>query len=280
MSPLKRHPLSPFSRRGALLLTGAVLWIAGCDTPPGPMAPVGSSSPVAEGPPQAAPSVAGSTVSGSSFREDFDGTALDEARWKAFKQSGVVAVQDGKLEVLNSNGNSDFPYVVTRNDVIPATGPYYFEMAYTFLTPGSLAFCLDYLPADSPAERPLTQPFMYTYMGTQDMKVRFAAEQKDVFATVVRGAELKKPHQLRVEFDGNRGYRVIANGAEILVFESARRPSKFWLGYPKDQPKPVAWGRVQVDYIEAGTLTAPASAKPLPTPTPSPSGSPSASPSV
>lgn len=202
------------------------------------------------------------TPAGAAFRDDFDETNLDGSRWLSFPQSGLVRIQDGKLDSLNTGGQKNFPYLVTRDAIIPATGPFYFELAYQFISNGGqVSFSLDYLPAEAPNEKPLTTPFMVTSGFYDKLRMVFDTETTPQTIDGTKGIAAG-PHVLRIENDGNNTYRVVLDGAEAGTFTSKRRPTKFWMGQnpPKDLANGATWPRIELDYVAAGPLDAPAPA--------------------
>lgn len=225
----------------------ALAALAACNNPEAAPVPVASASP--------SPAPAASTQPGA-FRDDFDGDRLDAARWSAFEQSGIIAVRQGALEVLNAGTQPDFPYLLTKSDIIPASGPFFFEISYKLVTGGkNVAFCLDYLPSAEPGKESLTQPFMRTEATDKQMKVHFDLEESDYTSTIAAGFASDAFHTLRLEGDGKSHYRLLHNGQEVGVLSTSRRPQKFWLGaYPQTDKRPGIWPRITLEYVAAGTL--------------------------
>lgn len=219
-----------------------------------------TSSATAAASPSPAPSVA------AGFREDFDGPSLAPAVWSAFPQSGILHFDSGHLELINSSGTKNYPYLVTKNPIIPASGPWYFEMSFAVVTQGTPpSFSLDYLPADGPGDMPLTSPFMSTTTFYNALRMNFVTENGVKTYDGAKGNQPGAFHRLRVENDGQLNYRVIFDQTELGRFTSKRRPQKFWLGQnpPKDANIAVpSWQRLQLDYVAAGTLDTPDPATP------------------
>ncbi|MNS70246.1 hypothetical protein D3C72_1035880 [compost metagenome] len=235
--------------------------------------------------PVVTPTPGPSQAPGVFFRDDFDGNMLDDQKWKFFQRSGTGVVRDGKLELLVAGNQPNFPYLLSRGTIIPETGPYYFELAYEILanTNYQAYFCLDYLPAELPEDEPLTKPFMRSagYYGKLRSIFEVEGGAKTLDSPTVR--KDKERYVLRLEFDGNKEYRLIHGGYEVGRVESKRRPTRFWIGsYPLKDVQASPWPHLAIDYVAAGVLAAPAPAQsfapsPKATPTPSPSPSPSAS---
>lgn len=267
-------------RCGALL--GALGIVGACNgqAPTAPIGP-GPSASVAPG-----ASASSSPLAPGTFREDFEGTGLDAERWAAFTRTGIVRVGDGVLELTNSRNQVNYPYVLAKPPVIPAQGPAYFEVAFKLLSAGSVSLSLDYLPAENPEDRPLTQPFLRTSLSDGVFKVTVEHETGSFEKELAGALDGSKRHVLRMEHDGSGAYRLIWDGQEISKFRSRHRPTRFWIGsYPVAETRARAWPHLQVDYVEAGVLTAPASvpvapeATASPGPSPSPGASASAAPS-
>jgi hypothetical protein len=205
------------------------------------------------------------------FRDDFDGDALDGERWTSFAQSGIIRLANGKLDVLNTGGQKNFPYVVTKHNVIPSEGPFFVEFSYNVVTVGQqVSFQLDYLPAEQPNEKALTSPFMTTNWFYTSMRLIFDTESAPIQFQSKGGYGDNTFHRVRIECDGQRNYRVIFDQTELGTFQSKRRPQKFWLGTNpvKDVGAGVTWPRLQVDYFEANALTTPDPALPAGAPSP------------
>lgn len=200
------------------------------------------------------------------FDEEFSGVTLDAAQWQSFAQSGVISVHDGLLDLVTSANVPNYPYVVTKADIIPQDGAFFFETKYNRLSFGAVpSISLDYLPASAPNVAPLTQPFMA--LGTHDSNLTliFNLENGTKTYDIPNSATLNVAHRIRVENDGQGNYRVIVDETQIATFHSAYRPMKFWIGAnpPKDRT-PGDWSRMTLDYVKAGLLTAPDPATPAP----------------
>lgn len=263
-------------RAGLAATLLSTLALASCrNDAPAPVVPAASP----EASPTATPSVAPSpspSPAAVGFRDDFDGAQLDDTRWLSFPQSGIIRLTGGKLELLNTAGQKDFPYLVTRDEIVPPTGPFFVEFSYTYLTLGApVAFCLDYLPAAQPNEKPLTTPFMATAGFYGNLVLNFDTENGTQSFQGVRALSVGVAHRVRLECDGQQNYRAIIDQTEVGTFASKRRPTKFWIGTnpPKDQPTGQTWPRLDVDYVAAGPLASPDAATPAPSPTPSASPS-------
>lgn len=244
-------------------------------TPPTQQPTIGSPEPSAT----SSPSPSADPLSGTQFRDDFDGAALDETKWKLFQRSGLSILKDGRLELLVAGAAPNFPYLLSREGIIPEAGPFYFELAYEIKTGGrnTVSFCLDYLPAESPEEEALTTPFMRTQPFYASLRTFFKVESGEKRFDGLSGWTLGKPHVLRLEGNDAGQYRVIHDGFEVGTFESKRRPTRFWVSnYPLKNTTANTWPHMAFDYVAAGTLAQPQAAAPYPTPTPS--GAPSATP--
>jgi hypothetical protein len=254
---------------GLLAIVGAM--VACTNQVPPPVTPV-SQEPVVT------PTPGPSQAPGVFFRDDFDGNALDEQKWKIYQRAGVSLVRDGKLELLTSANQPNFPYLLSRTDIIPETGPYYYESSFAYKAGANYQpiIALDYLPAEAPNEEALTTPFMRSFGHANRVRTVFKLENGEKVVDAPAQAVLNHFYVTRLEFDGQSRYRFILDGVELATFESKRRPKRYWFGsYPFKDVAPGNWPHMLVDYVAAGVLTAPASAAPLPTPTPSPSPSPS-----
>ena len=275
-----------FPRPFALLALASAATLAACVTnqaapvvegTPGPSPSAGPTAPAATAPasPEASPAAPATPF----FRDDFDGDRLDPAVWNAFERDGRLLVRGGRLELLVPGLAATAPMVLPTRDILPPTGPYYVEARYAQLTPGRvLGFNLDYLPPTDPADPGLTEPFMRWVGSNGGLQLQFQTEGRPEPVLASAGTTTTKvPHRFRLEFDGASAYRAILDGAEIARIESRRRPTRLWFGPWPNRPVPAtAWATLSVDAIEAGTLTAPEPATPLPTPTPA--ASPTASP--
>jgi hypothetical protein len=214
--------------------------------------------------PSASPSAAA-----ASFRDDFDGPLLDQDKWASYPQSGIIRFEGGKLDLLNTPNQKNFPYLLARHAVIPATGPFFLETSYTLVSAGAaVSFCLDYLPAEAPNEAPLTRPFMSTSWFYHALKFAFETETGTQTFAGTDGATIGSTHRIRVENDGNTTYRVIFDTTELGTFQSKRRPTRFWIGANPvaDLKGGTTWPRLQIDYVAAGVLGAPDPATPAASP--------------
>lgn len=265
---------------GLVSLGSLLLALAACTnqappttTPPTQQPTIGSPAPAMSGSP--APTT--DPLSGTQFRDDFDAAALDETKWKFYQRSGLSIMKEGRLELLVAGTAPNFPYLLSRQGIIPEAGPFYFELAYEVKTTGrnTVSFGLDYLPAESPEDEALTAPFMRTQPFYANLRTIFKLEGGDKAFEALGGHTIGKPHVLRLEGNDAGQYRVIHDGFEVATFESKRRPTRFWVGnYPLKSTTANSWPHMAFDYVAAGTLSAPQAASPYPTPTTSVSPSP------
>lgn len=208
------------------------------------------------------------------LQDSFEGASLREDVWSSFPQTGLIHVRDGRLELLNTGRKPNYPYVVTKNRIIPESGPFYFEVTYEILARGAnVNLALDYLPAPAPGEAALTEPFLRAKDFYRDLRMALKTESGEKVYTGKGGYDLGGPHTLRLENDGAGHYRVILDQVELGTFESQRRPQKFWVGpYPlKDATPSTDWAHVAIHSITSAHMTTPASAAPVsPSPSPSP----------
>jgi hypothetical protein len=261
---------------GVVALVALLSALAACNnqTPP-PVTPA-SMAPASAAPPSASP-----LLQGVDFVDDFSGASVDATKWQVYQQTGLVLIREGRLEILNAGNQPNFPYIVSKNAIIPSDGPVFFEMNFQYFASGApVSFNLDYYPPEAPGKEGLTVPFMTTAPVATALRMTFRTEDGEKVASTPLGvlSTASGPHTFRVEYSGTT-YRVIIDNTELTTFESKRRPVKFWIGnYPNKDVPATAWPRIAIDYVKAGVLTAPASAMPLPTPTPSTSASPSSAP--
>jgi hypothetical protein len=244
-------------------LVGAAAW--GCHSDPNVIVappttpslrpsgtPAPSASPLIS--PSPSPSVG---LDGLAFRDDFMTSPLDTSRWNYHAQSGIIQVNKGVLDVLNAGAQKNFPYIVTRENIIPPVGAWFFETEYQYVSGGAWAsICLDFLPNDEPNQKALTQPFMTTQQNDSDLKIAFDTESKPQSFTAPKGATAGTFHRLRVECDSNQTYNVLYDNVVLGTFSSKRRPQKFWIGAnpPTDLTTAVNWPRIQFHYVAAGPL--------------------------
>jgi hypothetical protein len=240
------------------------LLLAACAPAPTPAVTPTAAATVCPPAPSAAPTATPTPVA-TGFRDDFDGPVLDPERWTSFPQSGIVRFEGGKLDLLNTANQKNFPYLLSKPNVIPASGPFFLEVSYVLISGGTaISLSLDYLPAEAPGEKPVTKPFMFTNWFYSSLQLNFDTENGAPVFYGPKGYAFNTPHRLRVENDGSSHYRVIFEQTEIGTFESKRRPTRFWVG-----ANPVAdlktganWPRLQLDYVAAGPLDAPDPATP------------------
>lgn len=249
-------------------------------TPTASAAPSASPSTAASDMPSASPSTGASAgpslAPGVLFHDDFDGTELDSARWTSFEKSGIVRVKDGVLDILVPGSSRDCPLILANGDIIPAEGPFYFELSYTAKTVGRpLGFHLDYLPPLAANDPGLTLPFLQSsyYQANLIFALWGEAEKGAMFPKGNLRVDI--PHRLRIERDENKRWRGIFDKTELTTLNAARQPRRFWIGEYPNKPlgSPTAWARMQIDYVEVGVLVEPDSATPAPT-TPKPSAAP------
>jgi hypothetical protein len=265
---------------GLVSLGSLLLALAACTnqtppttTPPTQQPTIGSPAPAMS----VSPAPSTEPLSGTQFRDDFDGASVDEAKWKLFQRSGLSFVKEGRLELLAAGSQPNYPYLLTRENIIPEAGPFYFEFAYEFLAFGraGVVFALDYLPAESPGEEALTTPFMLSTGFYSNIRNTFKLESGSKSLEGKNGWTPKQRHVLRLEGNDAGQYRLIHDGFEVGTFESKRRPMRFWLGASnfKDVAA-TSWPHLAIDHVAAGTLSTPMPASPYPTPVASESPSP------
>ena len=215
------------------------------------------------------------------FREPFDGTVLVPDRWVAIAGPGVLAVANGVLDVAVPEAAAAYPYLVTRQPVVPLTGPYFAEVTYKVLGTGNgrTAFGLDVAPPLAKGDPVPPAPVLRAAWVLANMAVTI----EGVTNQVAVGAFASGPaHTFRVEVDAAGKLRAIVDhrqlGQAVLVH---KRPTRFYLGANPplvDQAPTSTWPRLQLDAVAAGPLGSPDPATPPPTPTPTPTPKPTLKP--
>lgn len=247
--PVSRIASRPFV--SAALLVGL---LSACQLTPPAATPVEPTvTPPAATPSPAASSPTATPVASATpvFLDTFDGPTVDTARWNVFEQTGLVAMRDGALELLNMRREPNFPYLVTRSAIFPTSGPFTFEVVYQFRTEGEFVnICLDYMPAETPAFEPLTTPLLRLEKTLAGAKLHAVLPQGDMVVDAAAAVTPGEWHRLRVTFDGTKDYRVLLDGEEIAAFETTRRPSKFWIGqFPPNRQVRAVWPRLAIDEV-------------------------------
>ncbi len=171
------------------------------------------------------------------------------------------------LDLASPGVTWDFPLVIANGEILPAEGPWYFEISYKALTVGRpLGFQLDFLPPEGPDDQGVSQPFMNGLWFQTDLVFAFRSETTNNLAMIQRGTlKPNTPHRVRIESDGVEKYRGIIDTTEYLTFPSKRKPRRFWMGdYPNKPVGATNWARIQIDYVEVGVLSEPDPATPKP----------------
>lgn len=226
-------------------------------------------TPASVGPSTGAASPSPSPVlDGVDFVDDFSGTGVDDSKWRAYQQTGLFLMKDGRLEMLNAGNQPNFPLLISKNVIIPQGGPYFFETNFQYLASGAaVSFNLDWEPPEEPGKDGLTVPFMRMQYVATSLRLIFNTEDgpKNVDTGLGTTDPKTGPHTLRIEFDGKDRYRVLFDGNEKGTFMSKRRPRKFWVGaYPNKDVSPTAWPRLAFDYVKAGVFSPAPASSPTP----------------
>lgn len=263
---MKSSLIRPLS--GVIALAALGLAAACNNQPPAATTPTqqptigGSAAPTASGAPAATPGASTPLPEGADFVEEFSGPTLDEAKWQLVKQAGLTLFEDGRLQMLSAGTKPTFPFLATRDVIIPQDGPFFFELKYQYLSNGApVSFNLDYYPPEQPNMDGLTIPLMRTMPVATAMRMIFHTETGEPFVDTGLDAYLSTtgPHTMRVEFDGTETYRVLFDNVERGTVTSKRRPRKFWVGnYPNRTTAGQSWPHIALDYLKAGVLAAPA----------------------
>jgi hypothetical protein len=210
------------------------------------------------------------------FRDTFDGSSLDERRWVSVPQSGVINVANGVLELLNTRGTRNFPYVVTKNPIMPPEGAFYVEWSYKVLVPGSTGttFGLDAAPPVAVGDAVPVAPAFMTSWFYADMA---ASVEGQGIGLAKLGYAPAGFHRVRVEVDANNSCRLIFDGGQVgQAVTIKKRPTRFYIGsdHLLTDVAPTSWPRLQLKYLESGPLTTADPATPPPPPTPGPTAAP------
>lgn len=221
-----------------------------------------------------APSVdPNATADPNGFHEHFEGSALDPAHWVALPQGGVLNVGDGQLDMFVTAPARSFPYIVTRNPVVPATGPFYVEWVYAVPTSGSgqTTFGLDALPPMGVGDAVSATHTFNTQWRYSSIVCYVEGQEVGLAAKAFNTPGF---HDMRVEVDADNNLRVIFDHGQVAVARTIKkRPTRFFVGgYPllKSSDKALPWPRVQLKSVDAGVLDKPDPATPPPAPSPTP----------
>jgi hypothetical protein len=199
-------------------------------------------------------------LEGADFQDDFNGPSIDESKWIALKQTGLILMQNGRVELLNGGNQPNYPFFATKEDIFPKAGSFFFEINFEYLATGApISFNLDYYPPEKPGQDGLTMPFMRTTNVATALRMTFRTEAGEPFVDTPLEATRIGAHTLRIEYDEpTQTYHVLFDGAERGTVKSKRRPLKFWMGnYPNRDVTPTSWPRIAIDYVKAGVLGSP-----------------------
>lgn len=248
---------------------------SGSPAPDSSLAPDGTVSGAPSDPASKSPRPSSGGAVGGFFRDDFNGPEIDQERWAALELDGVMMIRNGRLWMVGG-ATMNYPRLVSRVEVLPASGPRFLQLEYEFLSVGQPpSFCLDYLPAVDEKEIGAEKPYFWTKGFYSSLELR--ASPFEIPAMGPEGSgEPGKPHVFRVEIDAANTYRFIVDDREILVQKGpARAPRNFWIGNLIHKPGDgIVMARMAIDKFETGVLTTPAVATPLSTPTPAPTPTP------
>lgn len=203
----------------------------------------------------------------SFFSEDFVGTSLDSNIWQEYSNSGQVIVGEGKMTLLRSTIRSrTFPYVFTKSNIFPESGPFSIEIRYRYLSAGNfgdgIIISSENVPING-VDPGSNIPAFITFIIWQDQPTGLSFQK---FLCNTDGAEcnelkLLKPftrvpdfdtHNIRIDYSDGGQYLVYLDGDTSPIYISGfnqKRPKKMWLGNSLKTGTVDFWSSFEIDYI-------------------------------
>jgi len=182
--------------------------------------------------------VSGEDASPAFFFEDFDGTAVDTAKWIVQENTNMSgnsayggSVKVAESHIFLSSSGSSFPWVQTVVNPFPETGDFAveFDFTYTCVADWGNGFCIgDTLNRDG---RPTLFSIWAGDIGPDEVQIYITLLGKRVYRTTVPGWKPSTDkHFYRLEYV--RGvYTVYVDGVEGASEPSERRPITMGFGH-------------------------------------------------
>lgn len=197
------------------------------------------------------------------FQDEFDGLALETAKWALDIGSGSAILVDGVLQ-LQSSGRR-YPYVHTQVDPFPSEADF------------QITFRFRYAEVEDCGVGIIMTSYLVPVGLSQDEAAarQQAAEAHGVQAGVwqdrVNGLQLwyrSGPDRIDIPFPGpntrwnemairrsDGQYTLYLNGRLAYAsLETPHRPRAIWIGHPADLGTGCRWDTLQIDYVRIESL--------------------------
>lgn len=213
---------------------------------------VSTPSPTAQSSPEAPP--IGLGIAAPRFEERFAGPNLNPEVWTALLGPGKQSLGPQGMRLYVEGRQTAFPYVYTRQAVVPQQGPWAVEWSFHLGSITSRQFMvLDYLPPegfDSPTQSP-----HFIAVGRVNETIRVSGPVLGgVFFSEAMTTDAY--HTFRVEGDGKASASIFIDGKAFRApFKVVFPPLRFWVGStPPNNTNFQDWGEIRLKHLVAGRL--------------------------
>lgn len=202
------------------------------------------------------------------FADDFDDDIVDSTVWEVNNNSGAVVEQGGRLQLIrHQTASNTFPYVYSKSDIFPASGPFSIRIKYKYLDTGRFGDGIFISPGDVPQNGSNPDNDLYRYMifmAYQDATngLSFGKFLCDTNGLNCTTRTFLKPftrtpdvadHTIRIDYDTEGRYAIFLDESTTPQYVSSvnqRRPKKIWFGNSLTTGTVDLWSSFEVDYVK------------------------------
>jgi len=211
----------------------------------------------------------------SFFSDDFTGNTIDLSKWNVSLNSGQITVDQGKVVLSGAiGGSSMFPYVYSKPDIFPETGPFSILINYKYLAVGGygdgITISADRYPTNG-VDPGSDIPGYITFSvwqsadyGLYSQKVMCNSDGTDCntleLLNNVPSSHDLNPHEIKIIYSDTGQYSFYYDGADTPNYVSntnQRRPKYIWFGNSVGPLGIGAWSPFEIYNITVNEIADP-----------------------
>lgn len=207
------------------------------------------------------------------FIDDFSDGPINSDVWQSYQNAGSIVVENGKLSLLRSaTPAKSFPYIHSRHNIFPETGPFSIFIKYRFLTTGNFGDGIVISPLSSPSNgvdsgTNITDFNIFGIWQDFPTGLLFDKIMCNIDSSGCSIMEFLKPfthipdyaeHEVQIDYTESGQYLIYLDGTSEPVYISAtdqRRPKSLWMGNSLLTSTNDYWSSFEVEYIKVLPIT-------------------------
>ncbi len=202
----------------------------------------------------------------------FTDNVISTSNWQIFENSGKISSSSGVLSLLRSDTQSNsFPYLYTKDDVFPVSGPFSIKIRFKFLNTGNFGDGITISPGEVPTNGTNPDSNLFNYMifmiyqdKTNGLSYgKFICDQdgsncnQRTFLSPFTHISDLNVHEVKIIFNENSQYLIYIDDdltPKYISDVNQRRPKKIWIGNSFKTGSSDFWSSLEIDYIKISPL--------------------------